>query len=113
MLFNSLFQALRRAANVPTVAVAHKLINYVAVMMGRQHVFLGSWKELSSCKNNTGFDGEKAAFHSRRNLLFEPHRNNTNPRDMQINRALFGCMTGLDCNCLSFCLKVELITSSG
>ena len=64
MLFNSLFQALRRAANIPTVAVAHKLIYYVAVIMGRQHVFFDSWKELSSCKNNTGFDGEKAAFHS-------------------------------------------------
>ena len=35
VLFNSLFQALRRATNVPTIAVVHKLINNIAVMMGR------------------------------------------------------------------------------
>ena len=35
VLFNSLFQALRRATNVPTVTVAHKLVDYVALMMGR------------------------------------------------------------------------------
>ena len=35
VLFNLLSQALRRATNVPTIAVAHKLINNIAVMMGR------------------------------------------------------------------------------
>ena len=35
VLFNSLFQALRCATNVPTIAVAHKLVNNIAVMMGR------------------------------------------------------------------------------
>ena len=35
VLFNSLFWALRRATNVPTIAVAHKLVNNIAVMMGR------------------------------------------------------------------------------
>ena len=35
VLFDSLFQALRRATNVPTVTVAHKLVDYVVLMMGR------------------------------------------------------------------------------
>ena len=47
--------------------------------MGRQHVFLNRWKELSGVENNMWFDGEKAAFHSRRNLLFKLHRDVSNP----------------------------------
>ena len=35
VLFNSLFLALRRATNVPTIEVAHKLVNNIAVMMER------------------------------------------------------------------------------
>ena len=35
VLFNSLFKALRRATNAPTVTVAHKLVDYVVLMMGR------------------------------------------------------------------------------
>ena len=35
VLFDSVFQALRRATNVPTVTVAHKLVDYVVLMMGR------------------------------------------------------------------------------
>jgi len=35
VLFDSLFQALRHATNVPTVTVAHKLVDYVVLMMGR------------------------------------------------------------------------------
>ena len=32
VLFNSLFSALRRATNVPTVTVAHKLVDYVVLI---------------------------------------------------------------------------------
>jgi len=35
VLFDLLFQALRRATNVPTVTVAHKLEDYIVLMMGR------------------------------------------------------------------------------
>ena len=35
VLFESLFQALRRATSVPTVTVAHKLVDCVVLMMGR------------------------------------------------------------------------------
>ena len=35
VLYDSLFYALRRATNGPTVTVAHKLVDYVVLMMGR------------------------------------------------------------------------------
>ena len=35
VLFDAFLQALRRATNVPTIAVALKLINQVAMLMGR------------------------------------------------------------------------------
>ena len=35
VLFDSLFYALKRATNVPTIAVAHKLVNKITAMMGR------------------------------------------------------------------------------
>ena len=71
------------------IAVAQKLVNNIAVMMGKQHVFLNRWKELSGVENNTWFDREKATFHSRRNLLFKLHRDVSNPWDVQVDRALF------------------------
>ena len=33
VLFDSLFYALRHATNVPTVTVAHKLVNYIVLIM--------------------------------------------------------------------------------
>ena len=108
VLFNSLFQPLRRATNVPTIAVAQKLVNNIAVIMGRQHVFLNRWKELSGVENNTWFDGEKAAFHSRRNLLFELHRDVSNPWDVQVDRALFYCVNRVRIQLLKFSLESRI-----
>ena len=53
VLFDTLLKTLRRAANVQTITVAHKQVNKIATMMGRQRVVLRRWQELSGCKNNT------------------------------------------------------------
>ena len=43
VLLNTLMETLRRAANVPTITVAHKFVNKIAALMRRQHVFFGRW----------------------------------------------------------------------
>ena len=75
MLFDTLLKTLRRATNVPTITVAHKEVNKIATVIGRQHVFLRRGQELSGCKNNTWFDGNVAAFDCTADLFFEPRRN--------------------------------------
>ena len=61
VLLITLLETLRRAANVPTITVGHKLVNKITALMGRQHVFFGRWQELSGCGNNTWIDGKIAA----------------------------------------------------
>ena len=73
VLFDTLLKTLRRATTVPTITVAHKKVNEIASLMGRQHIFLRSWQELSGCENNTWFDGKIAAkLGCRTDLPFEP-----------------------------------------
>jgi len=71
VLFDSLFQAVRRATNVPTVS---------GTQIGRLHCFDDrKVARLSCCKNNTWFNGKEAALHGRRDLLFKFHRNVSDP----------------------------------
>ena len=74
VLHNTLLETLRRTANALTITVAHILVNKIATLMGRQHVFFGRWQELSGCENNTRFDGKIAALDGRADLFLKSHR---------------------------------------
>jgi len=60
VLFDSLFKALRRATNVPTVTVAHKLVDYVVLMMGRSFFVAG--KSCLVVKTTRGSTEKKQRF---------------------------------------------------
>ena len=50
MLFYSILHSLRCAAYVPTITVAHVLINDQTLLLGRHDIFADRWKHLS-CGN--------------------------------------------------------------
>ena len=86
VLFNTRFQALRRATNVPTMTVTHELLDNISSMMGKLYVLFGCWQELSGSKNKMWFDGKVPMLNCRGDLLFESCRNSSNePWKVEIN----------------------------
>ena len=97
MLLNAFLQPLGCTSYIPTIAVAHKLIdNKVAHKQigGDGQVIHSSWsqEERPGCKNNLCFNSKVAMLNGCSNLLFKFGWNIYWPWKMEINQAFLGSM---------------------
>ena len=61
VLLDSVLQPLRCATHAPTVAVARKFINDIALLRSRKHIFFACGQKLSSRKNDARLHREVTA----------------------------------------------------
>ena len=89
VLLNFVLQPLRCATHVSTVTVARKFINDIALVRSRKHIFFACGRKSSSRKNDARLHREVTALSCGSDLLFEPHRNGTQPWKLLITRTFF------------------------